>query len=33
MHTENSPDFPGHGYSVTDGVIVTGRLKSSPSDQ
>lgn len=27
-HTENSPDFPGHGYSVTDGVIVTGRLKS-----
>ena len=33
MHTENSPNSPGHGYSVTDGVIVTGRLKPSQIDQ
>ena len=24
-------DSPGHGYSVTDGLIVTGRLKSDTS--
>ena len=28
-HNENSDLFPGHGYSVTDGLIVTGRLKPS----
>ena len=22
-------EYPGHGYSVTDGLIVTGRLKES----
>ena len=32
-HTENSPDFPGHGYSVTDGVIVTARLKHDSKEQ
>ncbi len=26
-HTETTDIYPGHGYSVTDGLIVTGRLK------
>ena len=26
--TRSTSDYPGHGYSVTDGLIVTGRLKS-----
>ncbi len=27
METNSQRDYPGHGYSVTDGLIVTGRLK------
>jgi hypothetical protein len=34
MDTHSERDFPGHGYSVTDGLVVTGRLKgyANPSD-
>ena len=31
-HTEATDIYPGHGYSVTDGLIVTGRLKPSESN-
>ena len=27
---ETTDIHPGHGYSVTDGVIVTGRLRHYP---
>ena len=27
MDTNSDRDYPGHGYSVTDGLLVTGRLK------
>ena len=27
MTLDSSREYPGHGYSVTDGLIVTGRLK------
>ena len=27
METNSERDYPGHGYSVTDGLLVTGRLK------
>ena len=27
MDTNSQREFPGHGYSVTDGLIVTGRLR------
>ena len=27
MDTNSERDYPGHGYSVTDGLLVTGRLK------
>ncbi len=27
-HAETTDIHPGHGYSVTDGLVVTGRLKS-----
>ncbi len=27
MDTNSAREFPGHGYSVTDGLIVTGRLR------
>ena len=30
MATNTDAADPGHGYSVTDGLIVTGRLKSQP---
>jgi hypothetical protein len=27
MDTNSQREFPGHGYSVTDGLIVTGKLR------
>ncbi len=27
MDTNSQREYPGHGYSVTDGLIVTGRLR------
>ena len=32
-HSETADIHPGHGYSVTDGLIVTGRLKTNETDQ
>lgn len=32
-HTETTDIHPGHGYSVTDGLIVTGRLKPHETEQ
>ena len=28
MAFDSDREYPGHGYSVTDGLIVTGRLKA-----
>jgi hypothetical protein len=28
MDTNSEREYPGHGYSVTDGLIVTGRLRN-----
>ena len=31
-HNETTDIHPGHGYSVTDGLVVTGRLKTENTD-
>ena len=33
MDTNSERDYPGHGYSVTDGLIVTGQLKTNETQQ
>ena len=32
MDTNSQREFPGHGYSVTDGLIVTGRLREQEAE-